>query len=165
MNSFFYFIYVFVDNTPNQTNASVEKEVKFKEKDVKIKEKDVKKPVTGGARQNWKKLFAVRKFLSLAQYQSKASPAQLLVANRYVVGKKIANGAFGQLRVGKDNDSGNQVAIKLESINARIPMLFLEHRFYKVSTIIQGMKNSNHIEISYNKIQTKLLKSRVTKQY
>ena len=82
-----------------------------------------------------------------------------------MVGKKIANGAFGQLRVGKDNDSGNQVAIKLESINARIPMLFLEHRFYKVSTIIQGMKNSNHIEISYNNIQTKLLKSRVTKQY
>ena len=95
------------------------------------KENDVKKPA-GGARQNWKKLFAVRKFLSLAQYQSKASPAQLLVANRYVVGKKIANGAFGQLRVGKDNDSGQQVAIKLESINARIPMLFLEHRFYKV---------------------------------
>ena len=66
------------------------------------KENDVKKPATatpGGARQNWKKLFAVRKFLSLAQYQSKASPAQLLVANRYVVGKKIANGAFGQLRV------------------------------------------------------------------
>ena len=47
-------------------------------------------------------------------------------------GKKIANGAFGQLRVGKDNDSGLHVAIKLESINARIPMLFLEHRFYKV---------------------------------
>ena len=49
-----------------------------------------------------------------------------------MVGKKNANGAFSQLRVGKDNDSGQQVAIKLESINARIPMLFLEHRFYKV---------------------------------
>ena len=121
-----------IDDTPNHTNASPKSE-----KEVKVKEKDVKKPAAtgpGGARQNWKKLFAVRKFLSLAQYQSKASPAQLLVANRYVVGKKIANGAFGQLRVGKDNDSGNQVAIKLESINARIPMLFLEHRFYKVRT-------------------------------
>ncbi len=39
------------------------------------------------ARQNWKKLFAVRKFLSLATIQSKAAPAELLVANRYVVGK------------------------------------------------------------------------------
>lgn len=88
--------------------------------------------VQPNARQNWKKLFAVRKFLSLAQYQSKASPAQLLVANRYIVGKKIANGAFGQLRLGKDNETGVQVAIKLESIHAKIPMLFLEHRFYKV---------------------------------
>ena len=86
----------------------------------------------GGARQNWRKLFAVRKFLSLAKYQSQAAPAQLLVANRYTVGKKIANGAFGQLRVGRDNETGHQVAIKLEAINARIPMLFLEHRFYKV---------------------------------
>ena len=84
------------------------------------------------ARKNWKKIFAVRQFLSLAQIQSKAAPAELLVANRYLVGKKIANGAFGQLRIGKDIESGLQVAIKLEPVNARIPMLFLEHRFYKV---------------------------------
>lgn len=87
----------------------------------------------GLARRNWKKIFAVRQFLSLAQVQSKAAPAELLVANRYLVGKKIANGAFGQLRMGKDIESGQQVAIKLEPVNARIPMLFLEHRFYKVT--------------------------------
>ena len=84
------------------------------------------------ARQNWKKLFAVRKFMSLAKIQSKASPAELLIAHKYIVGKKIANGAFGQLRLGKDSENGTQVAIKLEPVNARIPMLFLEHRFYKV---------------------------------
>ena len=95
-----------------------------------------RKAPVGGARQNWKKLFAVRKFLSLAQIQSRAAPAELLVANRYVVGKKIANGAFGQLRVGRDTENGLQVAIKLESVNARIPMLFLEHRFYKVLTCL-----------------------------
>lgn len=99
------------------------------EEDQEVEQEEVVQP---NARQNWKKLFAVRKFLSLAQYQSKASPAQLLVANRYIVGKKIANGAFGQLRLGKDNETGIQVAIKLESIHAKIPMLFLEHRFYKV---------------------------------
>ena len=37
---------------------------------------------TGNAKRNWRKLFAVRKFLSLAKYQSQAAPAQLLVANR-----------------------------------------------------------------------------------
>ena len=93
------------------------------------------------ARQNWRKLFAVRKFLSLAKYQSKAAPAQLFVANRYVVGKKIANGAFGQLRLGKDTENGQQVAIKLESINAKIPMLFLEHRFYKASKKFYSVVN------------------------
>ena len=84
------------------------------------------------ARQNWKKLFAVRKFISLAKIQASASPAELLVANKYIVGKKIANGAFGQLRLGKDSENGFQVAIKLEPVNAKIPMLFLENRFYKV---------------------------------
>ena len=84
------------------------------------------------AKKNWRKIFAVRKFLSLAINQSRASPAEFLVANRYLVGKKIANGAFGQLRLGKNTETGQQVAIKLESVNARIPMLFLEHRFYKV---------------------------------
>ena len=84
------------------------------------------------AKKNWRKIFAVRKFLSLAINQSKASPAEFLVANRYLVGKKIANGAFGQLRLGKNTETGQQVAIKMESVNARIPMLFLEHRFYKV---------------------------------
>ena len=84
------------------------------------------------AKKNWRKIFAVRKFLSLAINQSRASPAEFLVANRYLVGKKIANGAFGQLRLGKNTETGQQVAIKLESVNARIPMHFLEHRFYKV---------------------------------
>ena len=84
------------------------------------------------AKKNWRKIFAVRKFLSLAINQSRASPAEFLVANRYLVGKKIANGAFGQLRLGRNTETGQQVAIKLESVNARIPMLFLEHRFYKV---------------------------------
>ena len=97
------------------------------------------------ARQNWKKLFAVRKFISLAKIQASASPAELLVANKYIVGKKIANGAFGQLRLGKDSENGFQVAIKLEPVNAKIPMLFLENRFYKVRS---GM-TSFHQFISY----------------
>jgi hypothetical protein len=108
--------------------------MEVKESNKKAHDDDVKKRPdnVGVARQNWKKLFAVWKFLSLAQYQSKSEPAELLVANQFVVGKKIANGAFGQLRVGRHNESGQRVAIKLESVNARIPMLFLEHRFYKV---------------------------------
>ena len=83
------------------------------------------------ARQNWKKLSAVRKFLSLAQTTKKREPAELIVGRRYRVGKKIANGAFGQLRLVKDIVTGEDLAIKLEPVNARIPQLFLEYEFYK----------------------------------
>lgn len=88
------------------------------------------------ARGNWRKLFAVRKFLSLAKNQSKRSPAELVICSRYRVGKKIANGAFGQLRVAKDVQASSDgkdglVAVKMEPTNARMPMLFLEYRFYK----------------------------------
>ena len=83
------------------------------------------------ARHNWKKLFAVKNFLSLAKTQTKKAPAELLVGGKYRVGKKIANGAFGQLRLGKNLETAADVAVKLESASAKMPMLFLEHRFYK----------------------------------
>ena len=47
------------------------------------------------------------------------------------MGKKIANGAFGQLRLAKDILLEEDLAIKLEPVNARIPQLFLEYEFYK----------------------------------
>lgn len=87
------------------------------------------------ARTNWKKVFAARKFLSLAKIQSMRAPANLMIGGHYRVGKKIANGAFGQLRLGKDIRNGTNVAIKLEAQNSRIPMLFLEFRFYKVLSV------------------------------
>ena len=39
-----------------------------------------------------------RKFLSLSYVTQKKTPAEVIIAGRYRVGKKIANGAFGQLR-------------------------------------------------------------------
>ena len=52
---------------------------------------------------------------------------------RYAVGQKMANGAFGQVRVIIDNTTNEELAVKLENSNAKMPMLFLEYRFYKVS--------------------------------
>ena len=83
------------------------------------------------ARQNWRKLFAVRKFLSLAQTTQKKAPAELVIGGKFKIGKKIANGAFGQLRLVKDIQTGDNLAVKLESINSKIPQLFLEYEFYK----------------------------------
>ena len=49
---------------------------------------------------NWVKLAAVKKFLSIAETTKRREPAQLIVGGKYRVGKKISNGAFGQLRWG-----------------------------------------------------------------
>ena len=83
------------------------------------------------ARQNWKKLFAVRKFISLAQTTQKKAPAELIIGGRFKIGKKIANGAFGQLRLVKNIQTGDDLAVKLEPVNSKIPQLFLEYEFYK----------------------------------
>ena len=52
---------------------------------------------------------------------------------RYFIGQKIANGSFGQVRVVTDIITGEELAVKLENSDAKMPMLFLEYRFYKVS--------------------------------
>ena len=54
---------------------------------------------------------------------------------RYLVGQKMANGAFGQVRLARDNVTDEELAVKLENSNAKMPMLFLEYRFYKVTYI------------------------------
>ena len=82
-------------------------------------------------RVNWVKLAAVKRFLSLAEITKKREPAQLVVGGKYRVGKKISNGAFGQLRLVTDVITGEDLAIKLEPENAKIPQLFLEFEFYK----------------------------------
>ena len=90
------------------------------------------KPQEGNnARQNWKKLSAVRKFISLAQSTQRKAPAELVIGGKYKIGKKIANGAFGQLRLAKNTVTGEDLAVKLEPVNSKIPQLFLEFEFYK----------------------------------
>ena len=94
---------------------------------------DSKQPAAASllARQNWKKLSAVRKFISLAQTTQRKAPAELIIGGKYRIGKKIANGAFGQLRLAKDTHYGDDLAVKLEPVNSKIPQLFLEFEFYK----------------------------------
>ena len=89
------------------------------------------KEVSSSARQNWKKLSAVRKFISLAQSTQRQAPAELVIGTKFKIGKKIANGAFGQLRLAKNIVTGEDLAVKLEPVNSKIPQLFLEFEFYK----------------------------------
>eukprot|EP00102_Acyrthosiphon_pisum_P006496 XP_001952617.3 PREDICTED: casein kinase I-like [Acyrthosiphon pisum] len=55
----------------------------------------------------------------------------ILVDARYKLGKRIGKGNFGEVRIGKDIRNNEDVAIKTESINAKIPQLMFEYNIYK----------------------------------
>ena len=56
----------------------------------------------------------------------------LQVGGKYRLGHKIGCGAFGDVYRGIDTQSGEEVAIKLESITDRQPQLLYESKLYKI---------------------------------
>lgn len=54
-----------------------------------------------------------------------------LVGQVFKVGRKIGNGNFGELRLGKNINTNKNVAIKFEKSNTRTPLLQIESKFYK----------------------------------
>ena len=55
----------------------------------------------------------------------------LRVGRKFRIGRKIGSGSFGDIYLGTNIVSGEHVAIKLESVNARHPQLEYEARVYK----------------------------------
>ncbi|KAL7004772.1 serine/threonine protein kinase [Cystobasidiomycetes sp. EMM_F5] len=55
----------------------------------------------------------------------------LRVGGKYRIGKKIGSGSFGDIYLGVNIISGEEVAIKLESIKAKHPQLEYEAKVYK----------------------------------
>lgn len=60
------------------------------------------------------------------------------------VGKKIGSGNFGELRLGKNVFTNEDVAIKLEPANSRAPQLYLEYRFYQLMGVQAGVPKIYH---------------------
>nr|CDS29847.1 casein kinase I delta [Hymenolepis microstoma] len=60
---------------------------------------------------------------------------ELRVGNRYRLGRKIGSGSFGEIYLGTDVTDNQEVAIKLECVNAKHPQLMIEARIYR---ILQG---------------------------
>ncbi|VDN96307.1 unnamed protein product [Rodentolepis nana] len=60
---------------------------------------------------------------------------ELRVGNRYRLGRKIGSGSFGEIYLGTDVTNNQEVAIKLECVNAKHPQLMIEARIYR---ILQG---------------------------
>eukprot|EP00879_Flechtneria_rotunda_P000719 GHRR01000839.1.p1 GENE.GHRR01000839.1~~GHRR01000839.1.p1 ORF type:complete len:366 (+),score=123.64 GHRR01000839.1:102-1199(+) len=57
------------------------------------------------------------------------------IAGRYRLGRKIGGGSFGDIYLGTNIQTGEEVAIKLESVKTKHPQLLYESKLYK---ILQG---------------------------
>ncbi|POS85014.1 casein kinase I like hhp1, partial [Erysiphe pulchra] len=62
---------------------------------------------------------------------STATTMDLRVGNKYRIGRKIGSGSFGDIYLGTNIISGEEIAIKLESVKAKHPQLEYEARVYK----------------------------------
>lgn len=60
---------------------------------------------------------------------------ELRVGGKYRVGRKIGSGSFGEIYLGTNIQTNEEVAIKLENIRTRHPQLLYESRLYR---ILQG---------------------------
>eukprot|EP00252_Welwitschia_mirabilis_P023599 TRINITY_DN671_c0_g1_i2.p1 TRINITY_DN671_c0_g1~~TRINITY_DN671_c0_g1_i2.p1 ORF type:complete len:367 (+),score=56.53 TRINITY_DN671_c0_g1_i2:671-1771(+) len=67
---------------------------------------------------------------------------ETLVANKYRLGRKIGSGSFGEIYLGTNAETSEEVAIKLEHIKTKHPQLLYESMLYK---ILQGGTGIPHI--------------------
>ncbi|WWC96292.1 casein kinase I isoform delta-A [Kwoniella sp. B9012] len=63
--------------------------------------------------------------------QNRMTSMDLRVGGKYRIGKKIGSGSFGDIYLGVNIVSGEEVAIKLESVKAKHPQLEYESKVYK----------------------------------
>lgn len=55
-----------------------------------------------------------------------------IVNERFTLGSKIGSGSFGDIHIGSNIQTGEEVAIKLEPVKAKDPKLMYESKLYKV---------------------------------
>lgn len=57
---------------------------------------------------------------------------ELRVGGKYRLGRKIGSGSFGDIYIGTNFQTGEEIAIKLESIKSKHPQLLYESKLYKI---------------------------------
>eukprot|EP00921_Rhytidocystis_pertsovi_P004019 GHVQ01006925.1.p1 GENE.GHVQ01006925.1~~GHVQ01006925.1.p1 ORF type:complete len:328 (-),score=36.46 GHVQ01006925.1:156-1139(-) len=57
---------------------------------------------------------------------------EVRVGGKYRLGRKIGSGSFGDIYLGTNITSGEEVAIKLESVKSKHPQLLYESKLYKI---------------------------------
>eukprot|EP00484_Ammonia_sp_Unknown_P001479 CAMPEP_0197020428 /NCGR_PEP_ID=MMETSP1384-20130603/1182_1 /TAXON_ID=29189 /ORGANISM="Ammonia sp." /LENGTH=396 /DNA_ID=CAMNT_0042448041 /DNA_START=94 /DNA_END=1284 /DNA_ORIENTATION=+ len=66
---------------------------------------------------------------------------ELRVGGKYRLGRKIGSGSFGDIYLGTNINSGEEVAIKLESVKTRHPQLAYEYKVYRILAGGVGIPN------------------------
>ncbi|KAF6251528.1 ser/thr kinase [Scenedesmus sp. NREL 46B-D3] len=83
----------------------------------------------------------------------------ILIAGKYRLGRKLGGGSFGEIFLGTNLQTGEEVGIKLESVKARHPQLLYESKLYKILQGGAGIPNLRWygIEGEYNVMVIDLL--------
>jgi len=66
---------------------------------------------------------------------------ELRVGGMYRLGRKIGGGSFGDIYLGTNINSGEEVAIKLETTKMRHPQLAYEYKVYRMLSGGVGIPN------------------------
>jgi len=66
---------------------------------------------------------------------------ELRVGGKYRLGRKVGSGSFGDIYIGSNVQTGEEVAIKLESIKSKHPQLLYESKLYKILAGGVGVPN------------------------
>nr|AOG62272.1 putative CK1/CK1/CK1-D protein kinase [Eurychasma dicksonii] len=62
----------------------------------------------------------------------RSTALELRVGKKYRLGRKIGSGSFGDIYLGTNMTTGEEVAIKLESVKSKHPQLLYESKIYKI---------------------------------
>ncbi|KAF6035203.1 CSNK1E [Bugula neritina] len=57
---------------------------------------------------------------------------ELRVGSKYRLGKKIGSGSFGDIYLGTDVSTGEEVGVKLECVKLKHPQLHIESKIYRI---------------------------------
>jgi len=66
---------------------------------------------------------------------------ELHVGGKFRLGRKIGSGSFGDIYIGTNFQTGEEIAIKLENIKSRHPQLLYESKLYKILSGGVGIPN------------------------
>lgn len=87
------------------------------------------------------------------------SSLELRVGKKFRLGRKIGSGSFGDIYLGTNMTSGEEVGIKLESVKSKHPQLLYESKIYKILNGGLGVPNLRWfgVEGEYNVMVIDLL--------